>query len=274
MKAVNLIPAEERRAVRGQGGGPALSTRLLLGGLGVAVVGVTVLVLVSNQINSKQDELAEIQTKQQNAVAATEALRPYGDFVSLQQARYSTVKGIASSRFNWERIVRQLSRVVPPKVWIMDFKGTVSKDTASGGEGGGGGGGGGSLRGSIAGPAVELKGCAPKQSDSARLMVRLRNIDGVESVVMTKSASASQEQTGGGGGAAPAPSSSTSEDSGGCPKLEFEMIVAFRAGGAIATGGAATPEAAAQTTAAGTTGATGATGTTGATGATTAGAGK
>lgn len=273
MKAVNLIPAEERRAVRGQGAGPSLPTRLLLGGLGAAVLGVTVLVLVSNQINSKQDELAKLQTKQSNAVAATEALRPYGEFVSLQQARYTTVKGIASSRFNWERVVRQLSRVVPPKVWIMDFKGTVSKDTASGGASGGGGGGGGSLRGSIAGPAVELKGCAPTQSESARLMTRLRNIDGVESVVMTKSGSASDEQTGG-GAAAPAPSSPTPGDSGGCPKLEFEMIVAFRAGGALATGGAATPEAAAQATAAGTTGATGATGTTGATGATTAGAGK
>jgi hypothetical protein len=168
--------------------------------------------------------------------------------------------------------VRQLSRVVPPKVWIMEFKGTVTKDTSSGG-GGGGGGGGGNLRGSVPGPAVELKGCSTTQSDSARLMTRLRNIDGVESVVMTKSATAGDQQAGG-GAAAPAPASPTAADSASCPKLEFEILVGFKAGGALAVAAGSTPEAVAQAAATGTTGATGATGTTGATGATTAGAGK
>ena len=127
MRAVNLIPAEERRAVRGQGAGPSLATKLLLGGLGAAVLAVTVLVLVSNQINSKQEELAKLESKQQNAVAATEALRPYGEFVTLQAGSLHHRYRHRGSRFNWERVVRQLSRVVPPKVWIMEFKGTVTR---------------------------------------------------------------------------------------------------------------------------------------------------
>ena len=104
-------------------------------------------------------------------------------------------------------------------------------------------------------------------------MTRLRNIDGVESVVMTKSATAGDQQTGG-GAAAPAPSSTTAADSASCPKLEFEILVAFKASGALASAAGSTPEAVAQAAATGTTGATGATGTTGATGATTAGATK
>lgn len=225
MRAVNLIPSDQRRGTRGGGAvRVGLATRVLLGVLGVAVVAVTALVLISNQVSEKQSELAEVARKQEVAAAAGNALRPYGNFVKLEQERHATVTAIAQSRFNWERVMRQLSRVTPDGVWITEMKGTVStgagaQGTAAGGSGGAGGGSG--LRNGIQGPAIELKGCSRSQEGSARTITRMRNLDEVTSVTLTKSGL--PEDEGQAGAAQPA------QDDTGCPKkvYTFELIAGF-----------------------------------------------
>jgi Tfp pilus assembly protein PilN len=279
VRPVNLIPLEQRRAARGQGGlGISLATRAFLGVLALAVLAVFSLVLISNQVNSKKSALADLSHKQQAAEAEGNALRPYGEFVKLQQARTSTVTGLARSRFNWERVLRQLSRAMPPNVWITSLSGTVSGASAAGGATGGAGGGG-TIRNGVQGPAVDLQGCARSQSDSARMMARMRTLDDVSSVTLTKS-----EQADASGGGSSAGSSAGAEE--GCPRYQFDMLVAFKAEatGASTTGAAVQPAAAGTTAPAGTTGGTGAatgststagtTGTTGAPGSTTGGPGQ
>ncbi len=270
MRPVNLIPSEQRRALRGEGGlGIGLATRAFLGVLAVAVLAVGSLVLISNQVNSKKSELADLSHKQQVASAAGNALRPYGDFVKLQQARTGTVSGLARSRFNWERVLRQLSRTVPPHVWITSLSGTVS--AGSGATSGTGGGGASSIRNNVQGPALDLEGCASSQDDSARMVAHMRTLDDVSSVTLTKS---EQPDTQGGGAAGGSASASTSASTGGseqaCPRYQFDVLVAFKAEGIIASAAGAQT----QTTSAGTTGATGPTGGTGAQGSTTGGTGQ
>jgi Tfp pilus assembly protein PilN len=268
VRPVNLIPAEQRRSARGEGGaGVSLTTRAFLGVLALAVLGVGSLVLISNQVNAKQGELADLAHKKEAASAAGNALRPYGNFVKLQQARTDTVTGLAHSRFNWERVLRQLSRTVPPDVWVTSMSGTVS--AASGGSsspGGSGGGGTVTLRNNVKGPAVDLTGCAASQRDSARMMARMRTLDGVSSVTLVKSEMADIEG-GTAGGASGAGAAGASGGDQACPRYQFDILVAFKAEGAIAS----TPGAQAQTTSAGTTGATG---TTGAAASTTGGTGQ
>jgi Tfp pilus assembly protein PilN len=263
VKPVNLIPVEQRRALRGQGGlGISLATRGLLGVLALAVVAVGSLVLISNQVNSKKSEIADLTHKQEVASAASNALRPYGDFVKLQQARTGTVTGLARSRFNWERVLRQLSRTVAPNVWITSLSGTVSPSAGAAAGSGGAGGGGNTLRNNVQGPAVDLEGCAGSQRDSALMMARMRGLDDVSSVTLTRSELPDSEGGAAGGGSAGSAQS--------CPRYQFDMLVAFKAEGAVASvAGAQT-----QTTSTGTTGTTGATGSTGPQGSTTGGTGQ
>jgi Tfp pilus assembly protein PilN len=267
VRPVNLIPVDQRRSARGEGAGVSLTTRAFLGVLALAVLGVGSLVLISNQVNAKQGELAGLAHKKEVATAAGNALRPYGNFVKLQQARTDTVTGLAHSRFNWERVLRQLSRTVPPDVWITSMSGTVSAASGtSSSPGGSGGGGTGTLRNNVKGPAVDLVGCAASQRDSARMMARMRTLDGVSSVTLVKSEMADIEG-GTAGGASGAGAAGASGGDQACPRYQFDILVAFKAEGAIAS----TPGAQAQTTSAGTTGATG---TTGAAASTTGGTGQ
>jgi Tfp pilus assembly protein PilN len=226
--------------------------RAVLGVLAAAVLAVTLLVVTSNQINSKKSALADITQKTQTEGAAGSALAPYGQFAKLEQARTSTVQALAGSRFNWERVLRQLSRTVPPGVWITSLTGTVSTDT-SGGSGSSGSGS--SLRSQVPGPALVFQGCAGSQKGSAQMVTRMRNLDGVTSVTLTKSEHPDTE-----GGSSVASSSSGSGASTGCPSYQFDLLVGFKATGPAASA------AGAQALPAGATGATGSTGPTGSTG--------
>ena len=269
MRPVNLIPAEQRRSTRGPGAPPPLGVSAVLGGLGVGLLIVIVLVLLSNQVNSKKGELASLTAKQQTAEATSNALRPYGNFAQVQQARATTVTALARTRFNWERVVRQLSRVVPPDVWLLKFSGTVSAASGAGSGGGAGSAGGSSsLRSAVQGPAFSLSGCATSQASVARMMARMRAMDGVTRVSTTHSAVATGDSAGGAQGAGSGGAQSSSQDSCTKGRYQFDMLVAMEnanvtglGNGQAPTGPGAAPAAAAQaagTQSSGTTGASGA----------------
>jgi hypothetical protein len=117
------------------------------------------------------------------------------------------------------------------------------------------------VRGSINGPAIELSGCSPSQETVARMMSRMRNMDGATEVVTSRSEKGSEGAGAGSSGAG-----------GGCPKgyYSFDLTVGLNGGGntppaaAAATGPGAAASGAAQT-AASQSGSTGSTGTTGGT---------
>jgi Tfp pilus assembly protein PilN len=267
------MPPEQRRATR-TGPRSQFAVRAVLGGLGAAVFAVTLLVLISNQVNAKKSELVDLARKQQAATAVGNSLRHYGTFAKVEQERLATVKALAKSRFNWERVVRQLSRTVPPGTWLTSMKGTVSPDvTASGSSSAGGGSGSGSnVRAAVQGPAIELIGCTRSQTNAAEMMTRMRNLDGVTDVTLARSALAETDGGGASGGSSAGPSGATGGAAGGggtsddCPRYEFELLVVFEAPTPAAAAAAAAGADGAQPVATGTTGATGSTGATGATG--------
>jgi hypothetical protein len=96
------------------------------------------------------------------------------------------------------------------------------------------------LRGAINSPAFELKGCTATQDDVARLMSRLRLINGVQRVTLQDSVKASGAQ--GASTAGTAPVSSSTAGSGSCPVNGpgFDMVVFFQPlPAAFAAGGTA-----------------------------------
>ncbi|MGH2901087.1 MAG: PilN domain-containing protein [Solirubrobacteraceae bacterium] len=184
MKAVNLIPADTPRGGRARvaiGTGGPIGAYVVLAVLAVAVVMAGAWAVTSKQLSGKQSDLVRVEGEAQAAEAKTAALRPYTEFAALRTARVDTVGGLLDGRFDWAHSLREVARVVPSDVDLTSLVGTVSP--ASKVEGGSTG----SLRGALPVPAVDLIGCARTQAHVARLLARLRAIDGVQRVTLASS---------------------------------------------------------------------------------------
>ena len=196
MRAVNLIPADSRGRNRGPSTGMQVPVYVLLGFLAAAVALVTVYVLTNNTITSRTAQLNTLKTQVAQEQAAANRLGEFSKFSQLAQTRIGTVRSIASARFDWHTALVDLSKVVPANTTLASIVGTVVPGASAGG------GASSSLRADIAAPAFELTGCTANQDDVARLMSRLRLIDGVTRVSFTNSqeTTASTASPGSGGG--------------------------------------------------------------------------
>ncbi|HEY7456284.1 MAG TPA: PilN domain-containing protein [Solirubrobacterales bacterium] len=233
MRPVNLIPPEDRRGDQAPlRRGPL--AYILLGALVLLLVGVVALVLTGNQISEREEQVATLEAEDAAAEAKAASLSAYTEFRDLSEARVQTVQSLADSRFDWERVMRELALILPGgDVWLISLTATAAPGAAIGGEGGGSSGGsggsGGNLRGAILGPALELSGCAASQTSVAGFVTALEDIDGVTRVGVQSSQLADKDSgagvsSGGSGG------SGSSDD---CRTrsfiAKFELVVAFDA---------------------------------------------
>jgi Tfp pilus assembly protein PilN len=224
MRAVNLLPSD----LRGAAPKPARSARpepaegigayVVLGALALCVAALAGYVLANNGVKQRQADLATAQQQTAAATAQVTALKPYADFESLANARVETVRGLAAARFDWERALGDLSRATPSDVKLSALNGDMGLP-------GSGGSGGDTLRGSVAAPAITLTGCASSQHGVARMMSRVRAVDGVTRVTLSKTTKATT--TAGAG---------TSAVAGPCGKGSrptFSLVVFFERAAAL-----------------------------------------
>jgi Tfp pilus assembly protein PilN len=224
VRPVNLIPAEERRGEHGPlRSGPL--AYIVVGALVAVLAGVTALVLTGNQIADRKAEVATLEAEDAAAQTQAERLVAFTQFRALREQRLVTISSLADSRFDWERVMRELSLILPADVWLVGLTATASPNASVGGEGGGGGSGS-SLRGSVSGPALELSGCASGQEAVAGFVTALKDIDGVTRVGVQSSELSEQES----GAGSPDGSGGGGDD---CRTREFiakfEIVVAFDA---------------------------------------------
>ena len=152
----------------------------------------------------------------------------------------ATVTSLADSRFDWERVMRELSLVLPSDVWLVSLNATASperdgeRSSSSGSSGASSGASG--LRAAAPGPALEISGCASGQEAVAGFVTALKDIDGVTRVGVQSSRARRRR-------AAPAPPAG---DAGaGCGDdcrtrdfiAKFEIVVAFDAAPVPVTSG-------------------------------------
>lgn len=222
MRPVNLIPAEERR-----GDSAPLRTGpmpyVLLAALVVLLVGVGALVLTNNELGERESEVAKLEGEDAVAAARAKRLSVYTDFRAMSEARVQTVNELADSRFDWERVMRELSLILPHDVWLVGLTASASPD--AGVEGGGGSG----MRSSIAGPALELSGCAKGQEGVAGFVTSLKDIDGVTRVGVETSELGEEGKSEGGGGGGGSGGNSSSQCRTRDYIAEFQIVVAFDA---------------------------------------------
>jgi Tfp pilus assembly protein PilN len=222
MKAVNLLPSEHRVSAKTPGaaasskpGGNAFGAYIVLGVLAFAVVAMAGYVLTTNSIKDRKAELAKITRQIEVTSAQAKSVQAFADFKSLADQRVATVTGLASSRFNWEQTLGDLSRALPADVHLKSLTGTTGTQLAGGGN---------SLRGAIQAPALELSGCTTTQTSVARLMSRLRDVRGVTRLTLTRS----DKDNGATSISAPAPTGGTPASL--CPKGSppaFDIVVFF-----------------------------------------------
>jgi Tfp pilus assembly protein PilN len=220
MRPVNLIPLEQRRGEHAPSR-TGVAPYAVVGVLAAALAGVSLLVLTSNQISDREAKLTE--TKQRSAALEAQAARveAYTAFRKVRDQRTTTVASLADSRFDWERVLRQLALVLPSDAWLIGVTGTVNPDVSPDDSVGV------AQRSEVPGPALELAGCAISQDAVARLVSALHDIDGVTRVGLASSDRPDLSQAASVGGAN-APSVSGGED---CRTrdfiVRFEIVLAF-----------------------------------------------
>lgn len=173
MRPVNLIPPEDRRGEQAPLRTGAL-VYLVVGAFVAVLIGVTSLVLVGNTVAERKVELSQLETEDTEAAAEAQRLSPYVQFQRFSEQRVQTVAGLADSRFDWERVMRELALILPGDVWLVKLQGSAAP--------GAGEDSGGNLRDAVAGPALQLTGCARGQEGVAAFVTALKDIDGVTRV--------------------------------------------------------------------------------------------
>jgi Tfp pilus assembly protein PilN len=221
MRPLNLIPPDQRRGDQAPlRSGPL--AYILVGALVAVLAAVTTLVLTNNEISEREGEVARLEVEDARESARAERLAAYVQFRDLSEQRVATVASLANSRFDWERVMRELSLILPHDAWLVNL--TASAASGVGAEGGGSGAG---LRGSIPGPALELTGCATGQEAVASFVTTLKDIDGVTRVGVQSS---ELPEKGSGGESGGGDSESSGDE---CRTREFiakfEIVVAFDA---------------------------------------------
>jgi type IV pilus assembly protein PilM len=204
----------------------------------LVAVAVVYFVLLSNQVAAHKTRIGEIKGTVTTLEAQAAALKPYDTFATAALARNTTVSSVASTRFDWETALRQLSEVTSHGVWLTSAKGTVSPTTIiEGGESGGSTSG---LRGQLPGPAIELVGCAEREQELPAYMDRLREMTGVTDVGFSRSERLSPDKK------SEAGSTNAGADcrNGNLRVPRFEMVVYFKGEAVVPATSATTPGAA------------------------------
>jgi Tfp pilus assembly protein PilN len=193
MRPVNLIPPENRRGEQAPlRTGPL--PYILLGALVAGLAGVSALVLVGDQTSQSKSEVATLESEDATAAAKAQQLASYTQFRDMSEQRVATVQSLADSRFDWERVMRELALVLPSNVWLTGLTATASPAVMVDGGAGSGASSGVALRAQVSGPALELNGCASGQEAVAGFVTALKDIDGVTRVGVQSSELGEEEE--------------------------------------------------------------------------------
>ena len=195
MRPVNLLPQNARpyqNTGKGSGG-----SYVVIGVLAALVIAVAAYVLTTNKITTRNNEISQANQEAAQAQARSAGLQKYAGFSQVASARIQAVSALATTRIDYERVLRETARVLPPGVWLSSLDAESNAAAAA------------SAAASPAaatsttptGPTVHLLGCAKTQNAVATTMVRLRAIHGSDDVQLNDSGKPLSVTGQGGGGA-------------------------------------------------------------------------
>lgn len=184
MRPVNLIPADERRgASRGASTSSGISAYILVGVLAFAVIGALLLTTKSNAIKAQESKLADLTAEEAALQQKEQPVSTYATLQQTAQARFDAVYDTARGRFNFERRLRQLTRVLPNTTILTKLDASLTGDGGAAGAPAPAAG----EAGAAAAPTFKLTACTTAGKPGVALATtRMRNLDGVTKVTVGK----------------------------------------------------------------------------------------
>lgn len=207
MKAVNLIPVDERRGGSGSPGRSGGSVYAVLGVLGVLLIALGTYAVLSRQVADRETELAEIQAQSAEISSQVEVLRPFGEFAELRTQRVSALRTLAGARVDWSRVLEDLSVALPADARLNTLTASVTPAEGAAaapapappaeGEGAAAAPApsGEAAAPAASGPSLQLAGCTTDDRAVAGMLVRLRQMSGVRSVDLASAIEDEQSTT-------------------------------------------------------------------------------
>ncbi|TMK99662.1 MAG: hypothetical protein E6G34_03810 [Actinobacteria bacterium] len=218
MRAVNLIPSDQRRAVSaaGRSGGGAYAVLAVLGGFAILAF---LYGQAHRQVSDRTSRATSLTARAQRAQAAAAQLAPYTSFVALREQRMQAVSQLVDSRFDWAHALHELGRVLPHGASVNTLDGLIGSSTSGSTSAAPAASSSASSTSASASqaastsvtsatppgavPVFAVSGCATSQSEVALTLERLRLIDGVTSVSLQSSTASSTGASSGSGAGCP-----------------------------------------------------------------------
>jgi Tfp pilus assembly protein PilN len=206
VKPINLIPTEQRRVQ--PTGGSSGAAYVVVGVLSILLAMAVAYVLTSNKLNENETKAAAAKQEADALEAQAAQIGSFTNFRMIKEQRLASVVATAESRFDWERLMREVALIMPEGSWLRTTEASVLGDPNAAAA---------STTGAsptaATGPAATFVGCTRKQSEVATLMVRMRQMHRVTDVKLNQSAQEPAE-------------SEASIDSCG-PLYQFDVTVSF-----------------------------------------------
>jgi Tfp pilus assembly protein PilN len=173
MRAVNLLPQTQRRAPGFAGAKAPLAVAgavLALGAVGFWGYS------VNGQVDQAKSDVTAASAERDALRDQLGAFQQAQSRAAAQAVRRGAVVGLVSGRVNWERLVRDLSAVLPRQVWLTNLKGETDPAPTTPGAATPGAP---NLNNSTAPRGIHLDGFAYTQEQVALLMARASTVPGL-----------------------------------------------------------------------------------------------
>jgi Tfp pilus assembly protein PilN len=175
MRAVNLLPLEARVGRRRP---PAAA----LGVAGFAVLAATLLAVgffsAHGRVDSREQELASLEQQLAASRAAAQPDPTQTNLNAERDQRFTALGGAMSERLAWDRILREVSLVLPDDVWLSSLA-AGGATAAAGTEA--------ATPEAVPGRSVTFNGFTYSQESVARLLRRLALVPDLADVKLAKS---------------------------------------------------------------------------------------
>ena len=193
MRAVNLLPGDQADQGRKV---PPLP--VLVGCIGTVVISALLAVMflsASAGVAKKQRALEQIQAQYAAIPAPAPASPVVAELPQQRQTRVTALATVLGQRVAWDRLLREVSQVVPSDVWLVTLNALAPSIAPS----------------SSATPAggaqpqqsFMVTGCTYSQDSVARFLSRLSVVPDLSNMTLGKSESSESGGGGGGGGQCP-----------------------------------------------------------------------
>jgi Tfp pilus assembly protein PilN len=200
MRAVNLLPRDLAGDGRKAPPGPVIA-----GCVGVVLVTALLAVLflsASGNVASKKRQLAAVQAQYAAMPAPPTPSAAVKELPQTKATRVTALAGALGQRVAWDRIMREVSQVVPSDVWLVTLDAEAPSyapaTTAAA-----------STPGAVLPQGFTVSGCTYSQDSVARFLARLQLVPDLQQMTLGKS-----ETSGAGTGAAT-----------GCPQSMFSFTL-------------------------------------------------